>query len=70
MINTKVTKKEYFDIEGAKFDAVLSEDFYKHDSKRPFVMTVSHTETREVMSTDWYESKDDALDFFELMEVA
>ena len=60
----KVTKSYHYDIEGAGFNAVLSEDFYNHDPKRPFVMTINHSETKERVSTDWYKSKDDALDFF------
>ncbi len=64
MSNIKVTKRHHYDIESDDFDAVLTEDFYKHDLKRPFVLTVRHTGTREVISTDWFESKDDALDYF------
>jgi|TARA_B100001964_G_scaffold59576_1_gene67652 hypothetical protein len=64
MSNIKVTKRHHYDIESDDFDAVLTEDFYKHDLLRPFVMTVRHTGTREVISKDWFESKDDALDYF------
>ena len=64
MSNIKVTKREYYDIESADFDAVLSEDLYKHNSKKPFVMTIHHTETRETISSEWFQSKDDALDYF------
>jgi len=64
MTNIKVTKREYYDIEGSDFDAVLSEDLYKHDPKKPFVMTIKHSETQETISSEWFQSKDDALDYF------
>ena len=54
MTNIKVTKREYYDIEGSDFDAVLSEDLYKHDPKKPFVMTIKHSETQETISSEWF----------------
>ena len=64
MSNIKITKREYYDIESADFDAILSEDFYKHYPEKPFVLTITHTQTKETISSEWFQSKDDALDYF------
>jgi len=64
MKDIKVTKSEILNLSSKHLNAVISEDFYKQDSDKPFCMTVNDNYQRERFDFNFFENKDDALDHF------
>ena len=49
-------------------NALISKDFYKQDDENPIIMTVYSNSNREKKVSEFFQNKDDALDYFVELE--
>jgi len=64
----KITKHECFDVSAYYLNALISKDFYKQDDENPIIMTVYSNSNREKKVSEFFQNKDDALDYFVELE--
>ena len=61
----KIKKQEHYLLESELFNAIVSEDFYQQKKGKPYLMTIGHTESQEMISIKFFSSFKKAIKYFE-----